>query len=152
MQTTRYTDRHAADDSLAIFAAIRRASSLLSSLAAERRPGSSSKINVGKLVPVVIAHDKARVQLLDGPRRREGLARRQCKRASGLIARLDGVSAKVNSPICGFRLNNRKRGDGSSQPPGGQTVSWFRLADKSRLMRERPADDCHPPRAAFELV
>jgi hypothetical protein len=56
---------------LAIFAAMRRASSLESSFAADLRPGSFSKIDVGKLLPVVVAHDKASGLFLDRPRRRE---------------------------------------------------------------------------------
>lgn len=54
--------------SLAKFAAIRRASSLLSSLAEERRPGSSS---VGQLLAAMIADDEASAVILDVPGRRE---------------------------------------------------------------------------------
>jgi hypothetical protein len=46
-------------------AAIRRASSSVSSLAADRRPGLMFKINIGKLLPVLVAHDKAGVEFLD---------------------------------------------------------------------------------------
>ena len=57
--------------SSAIFAAILRASSLLSNLAAERRPGSFLEIDIRKLLAGVVAHDEAGVQFLDSPRRRE---------------------------------------------------------------------------------
>jgi len=46
------------------------ASSFVSSLAAERRPASSSKIDIRQLLPVTIAHDIAGVLFLDGPQRR----------------------------------------------------------------------------------
>jgi uncharacterized membrane protein len=45
--------------SFATFAAIRRASSLVSNLAADCRPGSSSK-DVGELLAGAVPHDKAR--------------------------------------------------------------------------------------------
>jgi hypothetical protein len=51
-------------------AAIRRASSLVSNLAAERRPGS---FYVSESLPVTIAHDEAGFLFFDGPRRREAL-------------------------------------------------------------------------------
>jgi hypothetical protein len=54
-----------------MFVAILRASSRVSNLAAERRPGLILKINIGELLPVVIGHDKAGGLLLDSPRRRE---------------------------------------------------------------------------------
>jgi hypothetical protein len=57
--------------SFAIFAAIRRASSLLSNLAADRSPRLILEIDIRELLPVVVAHDKAGVQLFDGPGRRE---------------------------------------------------------------------------------
>jgi len=50
-----------------MFAAIRRASSLLSNVAAERL----LEIDIGRLLPAGVAHDKAGVQFLDGPGRRE---------------------------------------------------------------------------------
>jgi hypothetical protein len=58
-----------------MFAAMRRGSSLLSNLAAERRPGFAFIIDVGKLLPVVIADHKEGVQFLDSPRRREAAGR-----------------------------------------------------------------------------
>jgi hypothetical protein len=54
-----------------MFAAIRRASSLVSSLAADRRPRLILEIDIGELLTVVVAHDKAGFQFVDGPRRRE---------------------------------------------------------------------------------
>jgi hypothetical protein len=42
--------------------AIRRASSFVSSLAADRRPGFILKIDVGERLAVVVADDKADVQ------------------------------------------------------------------------------------------
>jgi hypothetical protein len=57
---------------LAIFTAIRRASSLLSSVAAERRLALVLEINIRKLLPIVVPHDEVGiVVLLDEPRRRE---------------------------------------------------------------------------------
>jgi hypothetical protein len=47
--------------SLAIFAAIRRASSLVSSLAAERRPWLILEIDIGELLSVVIADNEATI-------------------------------------------------------------------------------------------
>jgi hypothetical protein len=54
-----------------MFAAIRRASSLLSSLAADLRPRLILEIDIGELLPGTVAYDKTGVQFLDGPRRRE---------------------------------------------------------------------------------
>jgi hypothetical protein len=51
--------------------AIRRASSFVSSLAADSSPRLFFKIDIAKLLPAVIAHDEARFQFLDRPRRRE---------------------------------------------------------------------------------
>src|SRR5215831_10116837 len=45
--------------SLAMFAAIRRGSSFVSSLAADLRPGSFSKIDIDELLSVGVADDKA---------------------------------------------------------------------------------------------
>jgi hypothetical protein len=47
---------------------IRRASSRVSNLAADRRPGSSSEIDIRQLLPVVVAHDKTRSLFFDRPR------------------------------------------------------------------------------------
>jgi hypothetical protein len=44
--------------SLAIFAAIRRASSLLSNSAADRRPRLILEIDISELLPVVVADDE----------------------------------------------------------------------------------------------
>jgi hypothetical protein len=49
---------------------------LVSSLAADRRPRLFLVINLSKRLPVVVAHDKTRLQLLDGPGRREAARRR----------------------------------------------------------------------------
>jgi hypothetical protein len=57
--------RGSSSGSFAIFTAIRRASSLVSNLAADRRPGSSERLSA------LIADEKASVQFLDGPRWRE---------------------------------------------------------------------------------
>jgi hypothetical protein len=55
----------------AMFAAMRQASSRVNSLAADRRPGSSSKLDVCERLPVGVTDYKARVRFLDGPGRRE---------------------------------------------------------------------------------
>jgi len=57
--------------SFAMFAAIRRASSLLSILAADRRPGSFLEIEITERLTVGIAHGKTRGLFLDRPGRRE---------------------------------------------------------------------------------
>jgi hypothetical protein len=57
--------------SLAMLAAIRRASSRVSSLPVARRPGSSSQYTKAKRLPVVVAHGEARRGLFDSPGRRE---------------------------------------------------------------------------------
>jgi hypothetical protein len=44
---------------------ILRASSFVSSLADERRPGSSSEIDIRKLLAATVDHDKAGVLFLD---------------------------------------------------------------------------------------
>jgi len=48
-----------------MFAAIRRASSLVSSLAVDRRPGLILEIDIGELLAVVVAHDETRGLFLD---------------------------------------------------------------------------------------
>jgi hypothetical protein len=55
---------------LSIFAAIRLASSFVSTSAADRRPGSCRK-DVGKLLPIVIAHNETGILFFDRPGRRE---------------------------------------------------------------------------------
>ena len=62
-----------------MLAAIRRASSLLSSLAADLRPRLILEIDIGELLPGTVAYDKTGVQFLDGPRRREAAGRHLCK-------------------------------------------------------------------------
>jgi len=52
-----------------MLAAIRRPSSRVSSFAAESPPRLVLEIDIGKLLAVVIAHDKAGVQFLHGPGR-----------------------------------------------------------------------------------
>jgi hypothetical protein len=47
--------------SLATLAAIRRASSLVSSLVADRRPGSSSEYTAASFWPAAVLHDEAGV-------------------------------------------------------------------------------------------
>ena len=54
-----------------MFAAILRASSLVSSLTAERRRGSFSKIHVSELLSVSVAHDVVVRLHLGSPRWRE---------------------------------------------------------------------------------
>jgi hypothetical protein len=66
--------------SLAIFTAIRLASSLVSSLAADLPPRLILKINVSKLLSVVIADDEAGVLFFDGPGRREAAGGRRASR------------------------------------------------------------------------
>jgi hypothetical protein len=68
-----------------MLAAMRRASSRVSSLAAARRPGP--EIDVGERLPFAIAHDEALllqlgVGILDGPGRREALTFRHGGRCS----------------------------------------------------------------------
>jgi hypothetical protein len=63
--------------SLAMFAAIRRASSLLSNLAAERRPGSLSIIDVAQRLTVCVVHDETVRHYFGGPGRREAARRHQ---------------------------------------------------------------------------
>jgi hypothetical protein len=64
--------RRSNSGSLAKFAAMQRASSRVSSLAAERRPGSSSKIEIRKRLCGAVAHDEAGVvRLIERPPRRE---------------------------------------------------------------------------------
>jgi hypothetical protein len=53
------------------FIAIRRVSSRVNSLAAESPAGFILEIDIGERLPVVVADDKAGVQFLDRPRRRE---------------------------------------------------------------------------------
>jgi hypothetical protein len=52
-----------------MLAAIRRPSSRVSSFAAESPPRLVLEIDIGRLLAVVIAHDKAGVQFLHGPGR-----------------------------------------------------------------------------------
>ena len=63
--------------SFAMFTAIRRASSLVSSFAAARRPGSSSEIDVGQRLPAVVADDKGGFEFVDLPGRWEAAAGHQ---------------------------------------------------------------------------
>lgn len=58
---------------LAIFAAIRRASALVSSLAANLRPGSSSNLST------VIPHNETGGPFINGPRRREAAGHPCCR-------------------------------------------------------------------------
>jgi hypothetical protein len=51
--------------SLAMFAAIRRASSRVTSLAARRRPRLILEVDVGELLTIAVAQDEAGVLLLD---------------------------------------------------------------------------------------
>ena len=53
---------------------MRLASSRVSKLAADRRPGSSSEIEIAECVAGGVAHDVAGVMLVNGPRRREVVA------------------------------------------------------------------------------
>ena len=57
----------------ALLAAMGRASSLVSSLAAERRPSLILEIHVGERLPVGVADDEGGVGFLDGPGRRLAL-------------------------------------------------------------------------------
>jgi hypothetical protein len=66
--------------SVAILTPIRRASSRVIRLAADRQPDSS------ELLPAVIAHDKTLVQILDGLGRREALMHINAKH-SGEVTR-----------------------------------------------------------------
>jgi hypothetical protein len=56
---------------LAILAAILRASSLLSSLAADRLAGLILEIDVGELLPGAVDYDEGGADVLDRPGRRE---------------------------------------------------------------------------------
>src|SRR5262245_37848128 len=57
----RYYLRRTSSGSLAIFAAIRRATYFVSSLAADRRPGLILEIDIRQLLPGAVDHDKAGV-------------------------------------------------------------------------------------------
>jgi hypothetical protein len=61
----------------AAFTAILLASSRSNNFAADRRPGSSSKIAISELLAVGVAHDEASRLFLDGPRRREAAFRQR---------------------------------------------------------------------------
>ena len=64
--------RRSSSGSLTKLTAMRRASSRVSRLAAERRAGSSSKLEVAECLPGGVPYDEARVVvLLDDPRRQE---------------------------------------------------------------------------------
>jgi len=58
--------------SLAILAAIRRASSRVSGLAADRQARLFLEIDIGKLLSVVVAYDEAGGLFLNRPGRRSG--------------------------------------------------------------------------------
>src|SRR5215471_13616965 len=62
------------------------------------------EIDVGKLLAVVVAHDKAGVQLLDGPRRREA-ALRQAVMTLGTIAKIRNITStlRVRGDLIGDR-------------------------------------------------
>src|SRR5215471_21326009 len=62
------------------------------------------EIDVGKLLAVVVAHDKAGVQLLDGPRRREA-ALRQAVMTLGTIAKIRNITStlRVRCDLIGDR-------------------------------------------------
>ena len=59
----------------ATLAAMRRASSLVSRFAVQRRPVSLHEVDVGQRLPVLVADDEAGVALVNGPRRREAARR-----------------------------------------------------------------------------
>jgi hypothetical protein len=67
--------RRSSSGSLAMFAAIRHASSVVSSLAAARRPGLVLEIEMPQLFPGRLADDEAGVGLPRRPRRREAALR-----------------------------------------------------------------------------
>ncbi len=54
-----------------MLAAMRRASSRVSSLAADSRPRLFLEVDVGQLLSGAVLHDEAGFQFLDGPGRRE---------------------------------------------------------------------------------
>jgi hypothetical protein len=58
-----------------MLAAMRRASSRVSSFAADRPAGLILEIDVGERLAGVILHNEAGVSFLDGPRRREAAGR-----------------------------------------------------------------------------
>jgi hypothetical protein len=72
--------------------AILRASSSVSSLAAESPPRLILEIDIGELLPVLVTHDKAGVQFFDKPRRREAAGQRHIIESS---VRLGG-NAELN--------------------------------------------------------
>jgi hypothetical protein len=89
---------------LAMLAAIRRASSLLRSLAAESPARLFLEIDVSKLLAVVVAHDKARLLLFDRP------GRRQAAFCHGVLSRCYGESpAKgiVGTTLCTLSIISR---------------------------------------------
>jgi hypothetical protein len=82
------------------FAASPRAASVVSSPAADRRSGSSSKQNMGKSLSAAVTDDKAGVLLLDGP----GWARRASPRVDTASARQAPPLPLVSNPCVGFHI------------------------------------------------
>ena len=82
----------------AMLLAIRRASSLVSSLAAVRRPGSAFIINIAQRLTVSVPHDETIRRYFDGPRRREAAG---CDSAVGLHSKAGGEN---NGKAGGFAL------------------------------------------------
>jgi hypothetical protein len=89
-----------------MLAAIRRASSRVISLVAARRPGSSSKIDIGERLTGLILHDETGFAFLDGPRRREA--------ALGHLLQSSSASRVTAGAATGSRRTvvSRKRGCG----------------------------------------
>src|SRR5215472_5710647 len=112
-----------------MFAAILRASSLVSSLAAERRPGSFSKIDVSELLSVSVAHDVVVRLRLGSPRRREaaGHERKSSARNAELNGRLLRKEERAarhcgklfKSKICSLESEH------AVQVPFMQPPAWF---------------------------
>ena len=79
-----------------MFAAIRRASSLLSSLAADRRSRLILEVDIRELLAVAVADNKARGLFLDSPRRREAARRHRNHSVTSSAAR---VAVSANAPF-----------------------------------------------------
>jgi hypothetical protein len=80
--------------SLAILAGIRRASSLVSGLAADSRVGLFLKIDIDDLLAVAVANDKGGLQFFDGPGWREAS---RYSSTSSAVASSEGGTAMPSS-------------------------------------------------------
>src|SRR5215469_12743777 len=82
----------------------RRASSLVSSLAAVRRPGSAFIINIAQRLTVSVPHDETIRRYFDGPRRREAAG---CDSAVGLHSKAAGFALTPQTTATSSGPSNR---------------------------------------------